>query len=176
MVSIIAENVEINQRWPGVVREPDHSSPSTCFPVNRSAFSTKKRLYYGARTSPPLSPFPSLSFYQSLFPVVLYLYLSRQMNHTSILTHRRVGGRWKIGQILRTVLQRYRILHPKSFAQLLWNSNELGSMVYRYSTFQKSQRRSLKSFFPATKRVSCDESTRRKGRREGGIKNEWTGL
>lgn len=69
MVSIIAENVEINQRWPGVVREPDHSSPSTCFPVNRSAFSTKKRLYYGARTSPPTISLP--------FPVLLPIPFSR---------------------------------------------------------------------------------------------------
>lgn len=64
-----------------------------CFPVNRSAFSTKKRLYYGARTTPlSLSLFLFLAILSSPFtkPLslpVLYLYLSRRMNHTSIFTH-----------------------------------------------------------------------------------------
>ena len=79
------------------MRESLHSSSGPpCragprFPLNRSAFSTKKRLYYGARTTPPLSLSLSLSLSFSLsqtpFPAVLYLYLSRRMNHTSIFTH-----------------------------------------------------------------------------------------
>lgn len=71
----------IGSGWP-----PRRAGP--CFPLNRSAFSTKKRLYYGARTNPPLSLSHSLfPVYQTPFPAVLYLYLSRRMNHTSIFTH-----------------------------------------------------------------------------------------